>query len=164
MEQIVSTYKDQVRLVFKNYPLKSHGLAFGAAEAAMAAHEQGRFWEMHDLLLKNRAQLQPENLYEYARQLGLDMQRFRRSMEEHTFKDHITKDIDEARGIVRGTPNFLVNGRMVSGAKPFETFKKIIDEELAKKNTKLEKNIVHPPFHNTLISVSGISYRSLIPY
>lgn len=132
MEQIVSTYKEKVRLVFKNYPLKNHKLAFGAAEAAMAAHEQGKFWEMHDLLLKNRRRLQTENLYKYAQQMGLDMEKFEANMKGHTYREYIEKDIAQAKGIVRGTPTFLINGRRLVGAKPFESFKKIIDQELAK--------------------------------
>ncbi len=136
MEQIASTYKNKVRFAFKNFPLANHSLAFGAAEAAMAAHEQGKFWEMHDLLLENRAKLQPEQLNEYARQLGLNMANFRKSMEGHAYKAYIENDLKQAQGTIRGTPNFLINGRKVVGAKPFEKFKEIIDEELARKGAK----------------------------
>ena len=110
-------------------------LAAPAAHAAAeAAHRQGKFWEMHDLIFANQREMTPQKYEEYAQQLGLDMDRFRKDVASPAVKKKVDADAAEAARLgVTGTPGFFVNGRFLSGAKPFESFKELIDEELKKK-------------------------------
>jgi protein-disulfide isomerase len=133
LEQIEREYGDQVRVVFKHLPLPMHPKAPGAHAAAEAAHQQGKFWQMHDLIFSDQAAMGPEKYKEYAKQLGLDMDRFTRDMESAQVKGRIESDSQEAAKLgVTGTPSFFVNGRFLSGAQPYEAFKQLIDQELGK--------------------------------
>ena len=117
--------------MFRDYPLPNHPQALPAAEAAQCAHEQGKFWEYHDALFNNQTQLQPERLKQHATDLGLDMDSFNSCLDSGKFRQDIYQDVQEGqRAGVTGTPAFFVNGRFLTGAQSFETFKKIIDEEL----------------------------------
>ena len=111
---------DQVRLVFRNFPLgEMHPHAEHAAEAAEAAGAQGRFWEMHDMLYENQNALEDENLAQYAEALGLDVTRFVREMSEHTHAARVREDFRSGvRSGVNGTPTFFVNGVRHDG--PFD--------------------------------------------
>lgn len=110
-----------------------HKNAPAAAAAATAAALQGRFWEMHDLIFANQRKLDAETFLGYARQLGLDMDRFTKDLVSQRVKKAVDDDVAEAARLgVTGTPAFFINGRFLSGAKPFDEFQKIIDEELAK--------------------------------
>ena len=110
-----------------------HKNAEPAARAAVAALHQGRFWEFHDKLFANQNNLNTESYLKYARELNLDMAQFNRDMSETsaTTSRLIEADKLEAAALrVSGTPAFFVNGRFLSGARPFEDFAKLIDEEL----------------------------------
>lgn len=108
-----------------------HKKAPAAHAATEAAHKQGRFWEMHDLIFANQRDLEPETFFKYANQLGLDEAKFRSDYTSPAVKARVDADMKEAGTLgVTGTPGFFVNGRFLSGAKPFEEFKKVIDEEL----------------------------------
>lgn len=131
VKQVLETYGDKVRLVFRDYPLPFHNNAHGASEAAQCAHDQGRFWEYHDKLFANQQALAAENLKQYATDLGLDIAKFNECFESGRYKDRVDQDIAQGSSAgVRGTPAFFINGRFLSGAQPFEAFKTIIDEEL----------------------------------
>ena len=133
MNKLASEYGDQVRIVFKNLPLSIHPKAQAAHAAAEAAHRQGKFWEMHDRIFANQRNLEPEVFEGYAKDLGLDMDRYRVDVVSSDVKKRISTDMAEAQKLgVTGTPGFFVNGRFVSGAQPFETFKRLVDEELGK--------------------------------
>jgi protein-disulfide isomerase len=133
LAQIQQQYGDKVRVVFKHLPLPMHAKAPAAHAAAEAAHRQGRFWPMHDKIFGDQANLTPERFREYARDLGLDLARFDRDVADASLKQRIEADAAEARRLgVSGTPAFFVNGRFVEGAVPFETFRKLIDEELGR--------------------------------
>jgi protein-disulfide isomerase len=142
LEQIEHTYKDRVRFVWKHLPLVSiHSHAMGAAIAVEAARNQGRFWEYHDKLFANQAQLEPNDLRKYAQELGLNLARFDRDSTDQDLKTKVLEDMTEATSLgISSTPTFFINGRLVSGAMPFETFSTIIDEELAKQPTKVAAN------------------------
>jgi protein-disulfide isomerase len=104
-----------------------------AALAAEAARNQGKFWEYHDKLFANQDRLQIDDLKRYAKELQLDVTRLEKDMMEPGQKKKIEADMVEARTLsVSVTPSFFINGRFVRGAQPFETFSKIIDEELTK--------------------------------
>jgi protein-disulfide isomerase len=119
---LLSDFGD-LRFVWRHLPLTDvHPRARAAAEAAEAAAEQGAFWEMHDLLLDHQDELRPPDLIRYAEQLGLDIDRFRDDLQQHTGADHIAEDIDSADlSGVSGTPTFFVNGRRHYGAYDIDT-------------------------------------------
>ncbi len=131
VEQVMNTYGDKVRLVYRDYPLPMHPQARPASEAAACANEQGKFWEYHAKLFHGDG-LEPDKLKTYADQVGLDRKKFDECLEKKPYKDAIDKDFaDGEKAGVNGTPAFFINGRMLSGAQPFEKFKEVIDEELA---------------------------------
>ncbi len=126
-------YKDDVRIVFKQNPLGFHKRAMPAANATECAGEQGKFWEMHDVIFENNRKLEDADLESYAEKVGLKMKFFKDCYKENKYKYRILDDQKTAVGLgARGTPAFFVNGRYLSGARPLEDFKKIIDEELKK--------------------------------
>lgn len=137
VKQVLSTYGDKVRLVYRHYPLPTHPNARPAAEAAACAAEQGKFWEYHDRLFANQSKLAPADLKQDAVDLGLDASKFDACFDAQKFKADIDTDVKagDAAG-VNGTPAFFINGRLVSGAQPFDVFKRIIDEELQLKSTR----------------------------
>ena len=98
-----------VAVTFKNYPLPMHARAQLAHQAALAAAEQGQFWEMHDLLFANQQHAQRDDLVGYAARLGLDVERFRRDLDSDRIKDTIESDKADGRQLhVNGTPTFYV--------------------------------------------------------
>ncbi len=130
--EVTKTYGDKVKLVFRDYPLPFHASARPAAEAAACANAQGKFWEYHDKLFA-ASDLSNDKLKAMAGELKLDQKKFDDCLAKAEFKAVIDKDIEDAAAVgVNGTPAFFINGRMLSGAQPFEKFKEIIDEELAR--------------------------------
>jgi len=136
LRQVRQRYGNDVRIVWKNAPLPFHQNATPAAEAAMAANAQGKFWEMHDILYQNQRALSRQDLEGYAQRIGLDMGRFRRDMDAHTFQASIERDKQLAERLsAQGTPNFFVNGTNLVGAQPLERFTALIDRVLARART-----------------------------
>ena len=122
-----------MKIVFKHLPLAMHKQAPAAHAAAEAAHRQGKFWEMHDLIFANQRQLTAEKFYEHAATLNLDVEQFKKDYLSAEVKKAVDADAKEAASLgVTGTPGFFINGRFLSGAKPFDAFKEVIDEELKK--------------------------------
>jgi protein-disulfide isomerase len=133
MKQIQGEYGDDVRIVFKHLPLQMHSKAPAAHSAAEAAHRQGKFWEMHDRIFANQGSMTPETYAGYAREIGLDMKRFEKDVASAGVKKRVGEDAAEAARLgVTGTPAFFINGRFLSGARPFESFKEMIDVETGK--------------------------------
>lgn len=131
VERIMKEFKGKVRLVVKFLPYKYRDFAFISAEAALAAHEQGKFDEMHHLLLKRSPKLDRASHLGYAAELGLDGTKFRQALDTKKFAAHINRDL--ALGIeldLYNTPSFFINGRRVVGNVPYEYLKKIVSEEL----------------------------------
>ena len=127
------TYGDDVAIVFKHNPLPFHNNAMGASLAAWAAGQQGKFWEYHDKLFANQQALDASNLEKFAGEVGLDIAKWKVDKESAAAKAKIAADQKLASEVsAQGTPNSYVNGRQVTGAQPFEAFKAVIDEELAK--------------------------------
>ena len=123
-----------MRIVFKHMPLSIHPKAPAAHAAAEAAYRQGKFWEMHDKIFENQRNMSPENYVEYATEIGLDVERFKKDVASPEVKSRIDGDTQDAQKLgATGTPAFFVNGYFLSGAKPFESFKVVIDKELAEK-------------------------------
>jgi protein-disulfide isomerase len=122
----------KVKLIFKNFPLASHPYARSAALAALAANEQGKFWEYHDKLFASQAALNDSKFQEFAAQLGLDMEKFKSDMASPTLQKIIDRDINEGRRFgVRGVPSVYVNGRLLEERSP-RGLQVMIDGELKK--------------------------------
>ena len=120
--------------MYREYPLPNHQNAKVAAEAGQCANEQGQFWPYHDRLFANQQRLTVPDLKQHALELGLDAARFNACVDSHKYAPVVDADIRMGNDAgVNGTPAFFINGRMISGAQPFEVFKKIIDEELSRK-------------------------------
>ena len=118
--------------MWKHLPLTSlHQYAMGAAIASEAAHNQGKFWQYHDKLFANQAKLTPDDLKQYAKDLGLDTAKFEADLANPATKQRVTADASEVNSLgVTGTPAFFVNGHFLSGAQPFDGFARLINAEL----------------------------------
>ncbi len=137
VEEVLKAYPTQIKIRFKNNPLSFHKQAPYAARAALAAGEQGKYWEMRKILFKNSRALNEESIRKFAQEIGLDMEQFEKTVNSQELKDRVQADMKEAKRVkARGTPHFFVNGRRLKGAQPFNKFKAIIDEELAKLKAK----------------------------
>ena len=133
LEQITKEYGDKVRFAFKHLPLSMHTKARAAHQAAAAAHLQDKFWEMHDRIFASPRDLSPETYQRYATEMGLDMDQYNSDFASTEVRKQIDSDLAMASKLgVTGTPSFFVNGRFLSGAQPYGSFARVIDEELAK--------------------------------
>ncbi len=131
VKQILQTYPGKIRLVIKNYPYKYRDFARIAAEASLAAGDQGKYWEMHDILISRSPKLDRASLIAYAGELGLDVKKFAESIDSGGHAMDIDRDLKLAESMdLYNTPTFYINGRQVVGERPFDYFRKIIDEEL----------------------------------
>ena len=132
--QVLNTYGDRIHFIYRHFPLPNHPNARPAAEAASCAAEQGKFWPYHDRLFANPGKLSDADLKQDAADLGLDGAKFNACVDSHKFKSQVDADVQAgSEAGVNGTPAFFINGRAVSGAQPYDLFKRIIDEELAAK-------------------------------
>jgi len=132
LNEILREYQGKVRLVYKHFPLPFHPNAQKAAEASECAAEQGKFWEYHDKLFENFSEgYSLEKFKQWAKDLGLDSDRFDNCLNSGKYSQKVQKDIQEGnqKG-VEGTPATFVNGQLISGALPYEVFKQIIDNLL----------------------------------
>jgi protein-disulfide isomerase len=131
LKEIEDGYKGKVKIAFKQLPLPFHDKAHLAAEAALAANEQGKFWPYHDKLFANQQALDRASLEKYAEELGLNMSKFKAALDSGKFKDKVDSDAKEGAAVgATGTPTFFINGTKVVGAQPFDAFKTVIDTEL----------------------------------
>jgi protein-disulfide isomerase len=131
LEQVEQKYGDQVRLVYRHYPLSIHPEAQKAAEAANCAGDQGKFWEMHDLLFEEQQKLAIVDLKDKATRLGLDAEKFGQCLDSNQHAETVATDMRDAIAAgVDGTPAFFVNGRFLSGAVPLEKMAELIDDEI----------------------------------
>jgi protein-disulfide isomerase len=127
----MDTYRGKIRLVIKNYPYKYADYSHLAAEAALAAMDQGKFCEMHRLLLKKSPHLDRKSLIEYAGEIGLDVNKFTNDLDSMKHSKRVERDKKLAVDMdVYNTPTFFINGRKVIGYRPYEYLKKIVEEEL----------------------------------
>ena len=131
--QLQAAYGDQIRLVYRDFPLTSiHGNAVSAATAANCASDQDAYWEYSEKLFSMKLNLGRSTYENYAEELGLDMAAFNQCLDDGTYVDEVMADYQFAADLgVRSTPTFFINGIPVVGAQPFEVFKNVIDGELA---------------------------------
>jgi len=131
VDQVLQAYPKDVKLVYKQFPLTSiHPQALPASKAALAAGKQGKYWEMHALLLENSRALGPEKFKELAQKLSLDLPRFERDMNSPEIQQQIDEEMQQARAAdVTGTPTLFVNGKRLMN-RSFDGFKQMIDAAL----------------------------------
>ena len=135
VDKLLKDYKGKIRLVVKMNPYKYRDFSHIAAEAVLAARDQGKFWEIHQLLLKKSPQLDRNSLIKYAQESGLDVKKFTESIDTKKNAALIERDKQLAVSMdLYETPVFFINGRKVTGNRAYDYFKKIIDEEM--KNEK----------------------------
>jgi protein-disulfide isomerase len=132
LEQVLENNPAKVKIVFKNFPLRSHKFAMKAATAALAAESQGKFWEFHDQLYKNYNRLNDQKVREIALGLGLDQAQLEKKMRDPALQSKIRQDFREgSQAGVRGTPTIFINGRLLRD-RSLKGFQTAINKELQK--------------------------------
>jgi protein-disulfide isomerase len=133
LEQVRAEFPDTVRLVFRQFPLNMHANARKAAEASLCASDQGKFWEMHDLMFDEQKELTVAELKDKAGRLDLDQKTFDSCLDSGQHSRLVDQDLKAGQVVgVTGTPAMFVNGRMLSGAVDFETVSEIVNDEIAR--------------------------------
>jgi protein-disulfide isomerase len=138
---VLKQYPDEVKLVYKNFPLPQlHKFGHNAAVAALAAGEQGKYWEYHDLLFEDFKNINDAKIVEIASTLELDMEKFFQDMSNQKLIKLVDDDYQEGVNAgVRGTPTIFINGRLLR-QRSLDGFAKIIDDELKKVNNKKQQD------------------------
>jgi protein-disulfide isomerase len=130
-DALIEKYGDDIRIIYRDYPLPFHPQAQIAAEAAECANEQGKYWEMHDIIYANQETLSDDAYSEFSEQLDLDTQKFDECLSSNKYADEIAADQKDGESYgVTGTPTFFINGWILVGAQPTSEFEKLIDQEL----------------------------------
>jgi protein-disulfide isomerase len=128
--QLMSTYKDKILFVYRDFPVTSQE-SYIAAQAAECANDQGKFWEFHDALLSGGQPLGAEAYTSYAEELGLDVKKLTECIDSEKYAQEVQADFQDAAQLgVTGTPTFFINGIVLVGAQPFLQFASVIDSEL----------------------------------
>lgn len=131
IRQIMDMHPGKIRLIFKNRPLESHLNSGMLHEAALAAHAQGKFWPMHDLIVASPAKISKQDLLAYAQRIGLDVKRFESELDSHKYNPRIQRDLGEARQRgVQGTPVFFLNATRIDGLQPLKAFDALVSAQL----------------------------------
>jgi protein-disulfide isomerase len=139
VDRLLAEYKDKIRFVYRDFPLRFHSRAMPASLAARCAGEQDKYWQFHDNLFKVAGDLSDADLTKRAQDLSLDAEQFKACFQENRQAPTIQASMQDASSVgVTGTPTFFVNGRMIVGAKPYEDFKSIVEEELERAKQRSE--------------------------
>jgi protein-disulfide isomerase len=134
LERVREAYPKEVRIVARQFPLEGHDRARPAAEAALCANEQGRYWEYRERLFSDQKKLSDADLRRHAKELGLDETKFVQCLSDRRYAEQVKKDLAEGKKYgVKGTPAFFVNGELISGAQPFGSFDEAIKTALEEK-------------------------------
>jgi protein-disulfide isomerase len=127
----LKAYPNDLKLIFKQYPLDSHPAAAISAAASLAAHAQGKFWPMHDVMFANRQKLSRQSILGWAKDLGLDMKRFTADLDSEAIRKAVLRDqADGDKAGVEGTPTVFLNGQKYNGDLAADAIKSVIDGEL----------------------------------
>ena len=133
VSQLKDKYGEKVRFVFRQFPLSFHENAQLAAEASLEAHAQGKFWPFHDLLFANQDSLDRESLDKYAKEAGLDMAKFKKALDDHTYEDVVAADVKLGDSVgVGGTPTMLIGTARAPNPTEFAEIEAVVEAELAK--------------------------------
>ena len=131
LEQLLEKYPTELRVVFKNFPIRSHKYAFTSAMAALAAGQQGKFWEFHDELFKNYNRLNDQKIQEIVKQLNLDQTKFNEDTKSPVEAARVRQDYEEGIRLgVRGTPTVFINGKQFRKKRSMKNMEAVIDEAL----------------------------------
>lgn len=134
VKEIKSKYGTKVHFVFRQFPLSFHQNAHAAAEASLAAHAQGKFWEFHDKTFENQKSLDRESLEKYAKEVGLDVEKFKKALDGKEFAAKVDADMKLGNDVaVSGTPTMFINGKRVQNPSDAAAVAKMIDDALAGK-------------------------------
>jgi len=138
LQRLLATYPEKVRLIFKHNPLRAHRDAQLAHRASIAAMQQGQFWEMHDKIFAMSRDLTRGTLIKHAKELGLDIARFRHDLDSKDLIAALDREVAEARLLgITSMPTFYINGRVLTGAQPYENFKAVIEREAIRSGVTL---------------------------
>ena len=141
LARLMTDYAGDLRIFYRHDPMPFHPRAPLAAEAAVAAGAQGKFWAMHDRIYDGQASLERANLESYAQEVGLDLGKFQAALDSHAGKGVVQADAELAAKIhVPGTPTSFANGRVIRGAVSYDDFKRVIDEEVARADALLARD------------------------
>jgi protein-disulfide isomerase len=133
VSRLLMEYQDKIRYVFRDYALAFHKRAVPASVAAYCANEQGKYWDYYESLKVMVGDLQDADLNQRAESMGLDMDAFKACMAAGKYEGLVNAGFADGQALgVTGTPTYFINGRMLIGAQPYEAFKEIIDEEIAR--------------------------------
>ena len=155
IDRIMNTYKGQVKVVWMNNPLGFHKNAMPAAEVAYTIFKlkgNDAFWKVHKKFFDNQRKLGEELYKEVAKEVGVDWAKIDESLKKHTYQGIIKAQ--QAQGVklgARGTPAFFINGRFLSGAQPYDNFKRLIDEELKKAQDMVKKGTPKSKIYDTIM-------------
>jgi protein-disulfide isomerase len=139
LEQVLEKYPQDVKVVFKNFPLRNHKFAMKAAVAALAADSQGKFWEFHDLLFKNYNKLSDQKIQDIAVTVGLNLEEYEKKKSDPAIKRKVNQDFSDGRQAgVRGTPTIFINGIRLRD-RSIKGFQTAIDKQLQKLGKKAAK-------------------------
>jgi protein-disulfide isomerase len=154
-----------VAIAYKYNPLPFHPNARPAALAAKAAQRQGKFWEMYDKLFANQQALGTPGTFDgYAKELGLNVDKFKKDMADPAAQKEIDDDVALAAQIgARGTPAFFINGKNLRGAQPFEAFKAKIDEELKKADELMKKGVAKAKIYDEIMKTGLDKVAAVAP-
>lgn len=149
MKEVLEKYPNDVKIVFKHFPLSFHAQASDASKATLAAREQGKFWEMHDILFQNQKAMKGKDTPAmkewtsgFAKQLGLDVNKFMKDFDNPKYDEIIKRDTELGNKLsVRGTPHFFVNGERVKGAQPIAKFDEIIKKQLEEAKKMMQAGV-----------------------
>jgi protein-disulfide isomerase len=131
-EQVLEKYPEDVKVVFKNFPIRSHKFAMKAAVAALAADSQGKFWEFHDLLFENYNKLSDQKIQEIAQTVGLNLEEYEKKKKDPAIEKQVRQDLSDGRRAgVRGTPTIFINGIRLRD-RSIKGFEAAIDKQLQK--------------------------------
>ena len=132
LEQVLEKYPNDVKVAFKNFPLRNHKFAMKAAVAALAAEGQGKFWEFHDLLFENYNKLNDQKIQEIAQTVGLNLEEYEKKKKDPNIEKRVKQDLSDGRRAgVRGTPTIFVNGIRLRD-RSLKGFQAAIDKQLEK--------------------------------
>ncbi|MDQ2843449.1 MAG: thioredoxin domain-containing protein [Acidobacteriota bacterium] len=131
IDALLKAYPTQVKLIFKQYPLEMHSHADLAAAAAIAAQNQGKFWEMHNAMFAHHDELSRDNIVLFAKQIGLDMKRFEEDLDSTAVRETVVRDVQDGdQAGVEGTPTLFINGQRYNGPIALSALKPVFDSEL----------------------------------
>jgi protein-disulfide isomerase len=153
LRRLRDDYGADLRIAYRHNPLPFHTNARQYAEMALAAQDQGKFWEMHDWLFEHQSDMPADFVDAAGTALGLDLRRYKKAIATHAHDVELDSDIDEAKRLgARGTPTFFVNGQPVIGAQPYEVFKETIDSERKKAQALVDQGTPLEELYEKMLS------------